>query len=157
MWFYGCIRGFYRRASDSQRPTTLGEVGILSIDRKVTPLETRVARSRLVGGNQSVYEVSIDSFHFIDSRSPVWSTTIPDQLIPHLMIISKSEHFGPKLRSRRFYSRSLSVIESLSALMIRVPPLLENFGANSITSESVDIKCLFKMSVVSFISNTNFH
>ena len=40
MWFYGCIRGFYRRASQRQTPisnTGTDEVGILPVNGEVGP------------------------------------------------------------------------------------------------------------------------
>jgi len=104
MWFYGCLQGFYRRASQRLSSTpisTTEEVGILSVDKKVNPsTETqsskRAARSRL---SNSV----IDNRHIARSTDTTPSSTFATSND------SKLEH--SKLRSRRFkfYSRSVSL------------------------------------------------
>jgi len=113
MWFYGCIQGFYRRASQRHTPvsTSIDEVGILPVDRKVSPppdSETQSRRagqssrpsSRMIVDNNRPNTRSTDTTPLASpSPSPTFSTYDS----------SKLEHSSSKLRSRRFYSRSVSL------------------------------------------------
>ena len=48
MWFYGCLKGFFRRASQRHTPiSTIDELGILPVDEKASPSppETQSKRS----------------------------------------------------------------------------------------------------------------
>lgn len=96
MWFYGCIQGFYRRAS--QRHTPIDEV--VPVDRKVSPPpETqgkRAAQSR--PSSSSV----VDNRHSTNSTDATPSPTIAT-------FDSKLEHSKLQVRSRRFYSRSVTL------------------------------------------------
>lgn len=98
MWFYGCIQGFYRRASQRHTPiSSIDELGILPIDRKLSPppetQSKRAGRSR-------------PSSRVVDNRHNARSTdTTPSPTFP--TYDSKLEH--SKLRSSRFYSRSVSL------------------------------------------------
>ena len=98
MWFYGCIQGFYRRASQRRASiSTIDEVGISPVDRKVSPPpETQSKRAGL----------SRPSSKVIDNRQNTRSTdTTPSPTF--ITYDSKLEH--SKLRARRFYSRSISL------------------------------------------------
>jgi len=88
MWFYGCIQGFYRRASERHTTpisTTIDEVGILPID---PPPETQSKRA----GTSRPSSKVVDNARSTDTTpSPTFTTQ------------------DSKLRSRRFYSRSISL------------------------------------------------
>ena len=102
MWFYSCIQGFYRRASQRHTPTisTKGEPGILPVDRKVSPPPE--TQSKPVSR-------SPPSSRVVDNRQNTRSAdTTPSPTFP--VFDSKVEH--SKLRSRRFYSRSVSLSSS---------------------------------------------
>jgi hypothetical protein len=90
MWFYGCIQGFFRRASQRDNPiSTIDELGILPVDRKVSPPPE--AQSKRAGRSRPSSRV-VDHARSTDSTpSPTFST------------------YDSKLRSRRFYSRSMSL------------------------------------------------
>jgi hypothetical protein len=96
MWFYGCIQGFYRRASQRHSTTpisTIDGVGILPVDRKVSPppeTRSRPTSSSVVDNRHNAR--STDS-----TPSPTFATYDSTKL----------EH--SKLRSRRFYSRTVSL------------------------------------------------
>jgi hypothetical protein len=94
MWFYGCVKGFYRRASQRHTPiSTIDELGILPVDRKVIPPPE--TQSKRANRNRP-------SSRVIDARS---TDTTPSPTFP--TYDSKLEH--SKLRFRRFYSRSVSL------------------------------------------------
>lgn len=101
MWFYGCIKGFFRRASQRHTNTpvsTLVVPDILSVDHptKLPPPQTkRTARSRVTDTRH--IPRSTDS-----TPSPSFST--------YDLKLERS-----KLHSRRFYSRSMSVSSSSSS------------------------------------------
>ena len=103
MWFYSCIQGFYRRASQRHStPTTptIDEPGILPVDRKVSSQPD--TQSKPASRNPSSSRV-VDNRH--DTRS---TDTTPSPTFA--TYDSKLEH--SKLRSRRFYSRSVSLSSS---------------------------------------------
>ena len=94
MWFYGCLQGFYRRASERQTTpisTTIDEVGILPVDRKVSPPPETQSKCAAPSHPSSKVVGSTDT-----TPSPTFTTQD-----------SKLEH--SKLRSRRFYSRSVNL------------------------------------------------
>ena len=100
MWFYGCIKGFFRRASQRHTPiSTIDELGILPVDEKLSPPpETQSKRSGR----------SRPSTKVVDNRYNVRSTdTTPSPSPTFPTYDSKLEH--SKLRSSRFYSRSVSL------------------------------------------------
>jgi len=96
MWFYGCIQGFYRRAS--QRHTPIDEV--LSVDQKVSspPEETQ---SKRAGQSRPSSSSVVDNRH--NARS---TDTTPFSIAT---LDSKLEHSKLQVRSRRFYSQSVSL------------------------------------------------
>ena len=100
MWFYGCIQGFYRRASQRQTSistSTIDEVGNLPVDRKVSP----PAETQSKGADRSR-----PSSRIVDNRHNAKSTdTTPSPTFT--TYDSKVER--SKLRSRLFYSRSVSL------------------------------------------------
>jgi hypothetical protein len=92
MWFYGCIKGFVRRASGQDTPVD----DIPPADQKVNPLpeaqSKRTRRSRPT--------------RIVDNQYNTRSTdTTPSPTFPNCDL--KLER--SKLHSRRFYSRSLSL------------------------------------------------
>jgi hypothetical protein len=97
MWFYSCVKGFFRRASqrDALVSTTKVKVYIPPVDRKVNPLpdsqsrRTRRSRPRVVDNQYNTR--STDT-----TPSPTFSN--------YDLKLERS-----KLHSRRFYSRSLSL------------------------------------------------
>ena len=93
MWFYGCIKGFIRRASKRHTPiSSINDLGVLPVDRKVSPPpEPQSKRARQSRPSTKVVE------NGYSARS---TDTTPSY-------DSKMEH--SKLRSRRFYSRSVSL------------------------------------------------
>ena len=98
MWFYGCIKGFYRRASQRNTPiSTIDELDILPVDRKVSPPPDTQSKS---AGRSRPSSRVVDNRH--DARS---TDTTPSPTFS--TYDSKLEH--SKLRSRRFYSRSVSL------------------------------------------------
>ena len=98
-WFYGCIQGFYRRASQRHTPTSsIDEIGIVvPVDRKVNPppetQSKRVGRSR-------------PSSRVVDNRHNARST---DSTPSPTFATYDSKLENSKLRYRRFYSRSVSL------------------------------------------------
>ena len=92
MWFYGCIKGFYRRASQRRASlSTVDEVGISPVDRKVSPPPETQSKRAAPSHPSSKVVGSTDT-----TPSPTFTTQD-----------SKLEH--SKLRSRRFYSRSVNL------------------------------------------------
>ena len=102
MWFYGCLKGFFRRASERHTPiSTIDELGILPVDEKASPPpETQSKRSGR----------SRPSSKVIDNRYNARSAdTTPPPLPPATFPTYDSKLENSKLRSRRFYSRSVSL------------------------------------------------
>jgi len=99
MWFYGCVKGFFRRASERHTPiSTIDELDILPVDRKVSssPPETQSKRAGRSRPSSRVIDSPHNAISTDTTPSPTFST-----------YDSKLEH--SKLRSRRFYSRSVSL------------------------------------------------
>ena len=100
MWFYGCIQGFYRRASQRQTSistSTIDEVGNLPVDRKVSP----PAETQSKGADRSR-----PSSRIVDNRHNAKST---DATPSPTFTTYDSKVERSKLRSRLFYSRSVSL------------------------------------------------
>ena len=96
MWFYGCIQGFYRRAS--QRHTPIDEVIPVHSDRKVSPPPE--TQSKCADQSRPNTSSVVDNRHNARSTDTTPSSTFAT-------FDSKLER--TKLRSRRFYSRSISL------------------------------------------------
>ena len=98
MWFYGCIKGFLRRASERNTPvSTTVKPDVLPVDRKVNTLpESQTKRARRNHPSSRVIDPQSIS------RSP---DIIPSPTSSNYDL--KLER--SKLHSRRFYSRSLSL------------------------------------------------
>jgi hypothetical protein len=99
MWFYGCLKGFFRRASqrDALVSPTKVEVDIPPVDRKVNPLPD--SQSRRTRRSRPITKV-VDNQYNTRSTDTTPSSTFSN----YDLKLERS-----KLHSRRFYSRSLSV------------------------------------------------
>jgi len=99
MWFYNCLKGFFRRASQRAAlvSTTKVKVNIPPVDRKVNPWpDPQSRRTRRSRPSTKVVDNQYNTRSTDTTPSPTFSN--------YDLKLERS-----KLHSRRFYSRSLSL------------------------------------------------